>query len=209
MKLALFAAAVVALTSTSITSADTYSCEDPPDKRAKVGVSSASTVSITQDKSAKECRMSVNGATVGSPPQDQVLNAINRFRAQGEALREIQGRGIEGYLTSLGLVLMASAPVSQVPQDVVRELQNARRTLDECFRRLGESTSITTRRWDGNVACRVFQPPRNEAEARDLDRSFGVAISSPTIEISVKWDGDRYLSRVYFPRLMFNLPPFR
>src|SRR5215475_11171935 len=100
--------------------ADTYSCGDPPDKLAKVGVSSSSSVSMTQDKSAKECRISVNGVTVGSPPQNQVLQAVNQFRNRGIALQEIESRGIDNYLNSLALILMAAAPVSQVPEAVNR-----------------------------------------------------------------------------------------
>jgi hypothetical protein len=52
--------------------AQKYWCENPPDKRATLAVWSNYTVTITRRDDTKECFISVNGASVNSPPQERL-----------------------------------------------------------------------------------------------------------------------------------------
>lgn len=55
--------------------AKTYEC-DAVDNEAKLGISPRSTVAVSADEDDRECKFSVNGAKVSSPPQQQITQAF-------------------------------------------------------------------------------------------------------------------------------------
>ncbi len=105
--------------------AKTYRCEASP-KIAAIGVSDNASVSITEDYQNQECRFSVNGEPVGSPPREMVIGAQNTLRAGG-------GKNIKDNLNQLGLAILASSPLPAVPPDLSVMLQSNADALQKCF----------------------------------------------------------------------------
>lgn len=105
--------------------AKTYRCEASP-KIASIGVSDNASVSITEDYQNQECRFSVNGEPVGSPPRDMVIGAQNTLRAGG-------GKDIKSSLNQLGLAILASSPLPTVPDELTAALQMNVDALQKCF----------------------------------------------------------------------------
>lgn len=74
----IFLATLFMMIAASTSVAKTYECE-AVDSIAKLGISPVSAVTVSADEDADECKFSVNGAKVGSPPQEQISEAFERL----------------------------------------------------------------------------------------------------------------------------------
>jgi hypothetical protein len=138
------AAALIATATTA--NAKTYRCEASP-KRALLGLSAFLAVSITEDTSNQECRFSVNGEPVGSPPRALVIGAYNVFRS-GEA-----ARGAAKWDT-FAYSLLASSPGDSVPGRLRDLLEKYSGELTKCVSSLagGQPGTYVS---DSELVCRV------------------------------------------------------
>lgn len=97
---------------------EVYTCT-AASNRAKVGASSGSEVGITSDTDKKECRFSVNGATVGSPPFSAIVAGMNAIIG-GKAASMLRNREVEPIAN-----LLISSSEHKVPSrellDVLRQ----------------------------------------------------------------------------------------
>jgi hypothetical protein len=130
----------------------TYLCDASP-RQAAVGVAAGAAVSTTADRANSECRFSVNGEPVGSPPRDLVINAYNVLRS-GQALQRIQS----GDVDVLAFALLASSPLREVPNNLVGLLRRYREGLVRCFVSLGEGKTVVRIVSDQNLFCSIFAP---------------------------------------------------
>lgn len=136
------------LIGTKAVDATTYWC-DASKKNAALAVSVNSAVSITADRSNEECRYSINGETVGSPPRPLVINAHNLLR-KSEMTKEINS----GNVDPLAYALLASSPLQQIPEALRSILQKHAKNLEACLNALkvnARGTFVS----DPSLACRV------------------------------------------------------
>jgi len=132
-------------TMTQRVSAKTYWC-DASKKDAAVGITDSAAVSITADRRNQECRFSVNGETVGSPPRELVIGAHNALR---------NGSLPDGKGDDLAYALLASSPLKEIPTQLRTALQAYSGEIQGCF---GALRSGTPGRYvsKDNVLCQVI-----------------------------------------------------
>jgi len=98
-------------------------------KVAKVGTFEGTVVSITIIEKEPECRFSINGAEVGSPPTSSVINGINSL-IRGSAGNDVSNERFD----LIAFALLAASPDTSVGQDLLQLLRNEKSTLSECLR---------------------------------------------------------------------------
>ena len=109
--------------------ADKFQCRAAT-KISRLGAPSATTVSITADEDERECRFSIAGESAGSPPQDELTNALQGFRS-GVVARELE----RGDSNSLAFLLLAAAAETSIPSDLRDLLRENSKDLMRCFER--------------------------------------------------------------------------
>lgn len=93
-------------------------CDEPIDNLAKIGYPGRLTLSITEDDDNKECRFSIEGVATGSPPQEQLDEAIRNLRSQ----RSFGGQGAFSSATlsqSVPVLLAAASPVDSAEPELL------------------------------------------------------------------------------------------
>jgi hypothetical protein len=182
----------------------TISCNAPPDKGASVAVHSGNQVSKTQDRQNGTCVFSINGAVATSPPAEQVLNALNQFR-------DVRPPDPQQAAVAIAALAAASAPVNEVPRELIIPLKEAEAPLAACinafYSRAGSLALQTSR--DSAVSCQIQSPYREAASKKDLLEKTGVAAGVPTLVVSVNWGAGRFMSTVFLPITMLGIPPLR
>lgn len=105
---------------------------------AKVGHYSWDTVNVTADEDNEVCSFSINGATVDSPPQEDVIEALRSFLGTTSSPGSFFGE--EGFFAeeeidtdALALLLLASSPITQI-DEMSWFLSEYRDNLIECKR---------------------------------------------------------------------------
>jgi hypothetical protein len=106
--------------------AQTYSC-DAAKNQAKVGVRPGNEVAVTMDYRHQECRFSVNGTPVGSPPLATILAGLGQL-IDGSMVKQLQS----GDVRSLALVLLSAARETEPPADLVATLGREAKSLARC-----------------------------------------------------------------------------
>jgi len=114
-------------------------CDDPIDNIARIGWPSRLTLSITEDEENKECRFSIEGVATGSPPEQELANAIRSVRQfstfGGETTLESQ-RVQGALLRSIPLLLTAASPKERIEDELQTDEFLAR--LQQCLRLISE-----------------------------------------------------------------------
>lgn len=126
MRILMILGMTVMLAATSA-EAETFACHAATNK-AKVGIRSGSEVGITADYRNQECRFSVNGAPVGSPPEKDVMAGLELVR-NGDMSRVIQ----KGDVMPLAMILLSSSSDIEAPQELVSVLKAKAGPLAQCF----------------------------------------------------------------------------
>ncbi|SLN34233.1 hypothetical protein ROA7450_01525 [Roseovarius albus] len=106
--------------------AKTYEC-DAVESIAMLGISPRSPVSISADEDEDECKFSVNGAKVGSPPQEQISDAFNRLLFQDRLLFSGQFDA-----TALAAMMLAAGPDDST-DEVSSLLSDAETEISGCI----------------------------------------------------------------------------
>jgi hypothetical protein len=160
--------------------ADTFVCEAAK-KRAKVGVYSGNAVQVTADEQSQECRFSVNGATVGSPPRDRIVAALNTISSGG--MSQLVRRGDVGMLA---YALLGASPQTAISRELDLLLRNNAQALAACFENLeilkvGFAANLPS----NQMFCRVSEKRRSEDRV-GLGALMSVQNDLPQLELGVR-----------------------
>lgn len=123
---------------------------------AKVGVYERTVVGVTIDESKKECSFSINGADVGSPPLERILQGLNSV-ISGSITEDLD----RGNVNGLAYALLASSSETEVPLDLSVLLMNGKAALSDCLRGMknrGQVPELLELRKSGQIACGVVRP---------------------------------------------------
>ena len=167
--LELTCAATLIMVATTAADATIYWC-DASKKNAVVGASDISAVSITADRSGQECRYSINGETVGSPPRQLVVDAHNKLR-RAEITKEIQSANMD----PLAYALLAASPLREIPTELRGTLRNFAKQIEACFNALTANESGTFVS-EPALACKVV----TKSEGVTIGFGNGVIRAQPT-----------------------------
>ena len=182
----------------------TIPCSSPPSRGAYVAVHPGAAVSETQDDQDKTCTFAINGAVATSPPPNEVLNALNEFR--NRSLHFLQDPRIG--ISAVAALMAASAPVDEVPSDLLRALKSSDRQLNACLATFFDKRDLPNEQTsEDSFSCRGFQPYSEHRSKLEALREFGFAPGVATLVISVKWQHGRYTSTLYLPSILQELPP--
>lgn len=198
----------LALSSTAPAKANdsTWPCASPPVKGASVSVHPGTTVTITQDTQRQTCSFGINGAVSTSPPSEQVVNALNLFRDPSR--RVLQDRNTT--LSAVAALMAATAPVDEIPADLLKALDSAGAQLQSCVAIFFAKGDLPDERsQNGAFICRGIRPYFDAKSKAQMLASTGAAAAVPTLMISVKWRNDRFTTALYLPRDMVGVPPIR
>ncbi len=158
----------------------TYEC-DAAKERAKVAVYLRNEVSITADRDLKECRFSVNGATVGSPPSDLIYAGLRLIARQ-----QMSGAVERGEIAPLAYALLAAAPVVEIPDKLWEMLNESKYELAKCFGEYEAGSHEFVTAMD-DIVCRIV--PRTES-SRVLEGGLvRVTTSGPELQLAVRVGG--------------------
>jgi hypothetical protein len=127
--------------------ADKFQCR-AVNKISRLGAPSGTTVSITADEDERECRFSIAGESAGSPPQEQLNNALVGFRS-GVVARELE----RGESDSLAFLLLAAAAETSIPADLKELLRENSKDLTRCFERAKSGDSAFEGVNNNRVRC--------------------------------------------------------
>jgi hypothetical protein len=159
-------------------------------------------VTTTKDQQEKTCTFSINGAVATSPPAQQVISALNTFRDPTK--RFLQDTGLA--ISALATLLVAPAPVPEVPTPVVQLLTNSRDLLSRCLDFFsGKSPEERSDRF----SCKTFEPYTSPGAKAEMLRRTGAAVDVRTLAISLEWGDGRFVSTAWLPQVITNLPPLR
>ena len=113
--------------------AKTYECE-AVDEESKLGISPRSTVAVSADEDEKECKFSVNGAKVSSPPQ--------RLISQASETLLLGRRLFSNNWTNdqLAALLLSAGPDTAI-NTMSRILGSARTPIQSCIQSLVRATN--------------------------------------------------------------------
>jgi hypothetical protein len=179
----------------------TIPCSSPPDKGASVAVHPGAQVSTTQDNQNGTCIFSINGAVATSPPSEQVIQALNEFR--GGSRRYIEPE----YATlAVAALMAASAPVDEVPKDLLSALVRAGPKLSGCLAAFFQNDFPVVRFEEQGFSC-VGVKPYSDGQKRQILERSEPAVGTPTLVISQTWADGRFRSVVYLPVTMAGMPP--
>lgn len=184
----------------------TIPCNSPPSSGASVAVHRGTQVSTTQDRQKNTCTFSINGAVATSPPPHLVLEALNTFR--DPQARYLIDRSLA--VNSISALAAAGAPVNEVPRQLVSIVERAGQQLELCLdavfrRQAAEFQPLEA----ANFRCQALPVYSDDQSKRAMLERTGVAVSSPTLAVSIDWGDGRFRSVVYLPALMRGLPPLR
>jgi hypothetical protein len=183
----------------------TISCKSPPKESASVAFHPGTQVTYTQDTQKGTCTFSVNGAVATSPPAEAVLSALNLFRGG----KPPPFNDIKTMAPAIAALLAAPAPVDKVPDELVSLLTKAdglTRCLSEFFeKRVFPSVELKELRF----SCKGLEPYRNADGKAQLLQRGEPAVGVPTLMISVAWQQGRFVSALYLPLSILQMPPIR
>ncbi len=180
----------------------TVPCNGPPEKGASVAVHTGTQVTTTQDQLEKTCTFSINGAVATSPPPQQVISALNTFRDPTKRFLQ----DTEVAISALATLLVAPAPVSEVPTQVVQLLTNSKDRVSRCLDFFnGKSPEERSDRF----SCKTFEPYTTPSAKAEMLRRTGAAVDVRTLAISLEWGDGRFVSTTWLPQIITNLPPLR
>lgn len=184
----------------------TVSCKSPPKESANIAFHPGTQVTFTQDKQNNTCTFSVNGAVATSPPSEQVLGALNLFRGG----KQLPFNDIKTMATAIAALLAASAPVDKVPDELVSLLTKADKGLTGCLSGFFEKKVLPSIEFkEIRFSCKGLAPYRDAEGKAQLIRRGEPAVGVPTLVISVEWQQGRFLSALYLPLTMVEMPPIR
>ena len=105
-----------------------YSCSDPPDEKAKLGIYDKAKVVIKQDESENSCSFSVDGVKAGSPPQEDIFTALEDLEPwfRGEQFTSRAAENLANLLSAAGELLLVD--------DLARGLRDRSEELGRCYR---------------------------------------------------------------------------
>lgn len=161
----------------------TFTCADPPDKSAKLAIREGPLVNKFRNKDEDTCTFSVNGAKASSPAAELIKRGMNSFIKEGRVVRDLY----DGNVENLAYVLLATAPVTEIPRDFQAFLRENTKTLGACLEQFfyGESPSFELFRSMGNSGyCRGYEN------------------SSEYLDIEVVWRNGRFVTNLYVHRNM-------
>jgi hypothetical protein len=159
---AVLGATLTLLATTCSAYADRYSC-DAVVNGAQLGVFRNNAVSVAIDFGKRECRFSVNGATVGSPPLDRVLQGLNAI-ADGKMLGLLR----ESNREPLAYALLAASRLDGVPSILLTRLRDFSEELVHCFSDFYErKIGLLVSKGD-STRCTVIGPRREIARIGQL-----------------------------------------
>jgi hypothetical protein len=175
---------------------DTYHC-DAAEREAIVGAFKNRKVAAYSNYEDEECRFSIDGAPVGSPPLGVILSGLDAID-RGEMSGIIASDGVE----LLANVMMAAAPVSSAPSEVVDLLEEFVDSVIECFKALEAQEVVGDVIVAENLLCRVAVPtsePFDLFPAREAGRQ-GVRVvgQQPQLQLAVASDKSEYFLFVPF-----------
>ncbi|MBW7973553.1 hypothetical protein [Bradyrhizobium sp. BR 10289] len=178
----------------------TIPCAAPPDKGASVAVHPGSQVSKTQDRQSGTCVFSINGAVATSPPAQQVISAVNFLRDPDRPML----RDSKSLSYSLATIMAASAPVNEVPNDLINLLSNSSERLTACVTKFFSSGGAgdTEPRDPVNsdtVVCFAASAYEDERTKHAILEKGSIAAGLPTLAISATWGNGRFASTVFLP----------
>jgi hypothetical protein len=165
---------------------ETVACK-AVNKLAKVGVFEGTVVGLTIIDRGPECRFSINGADVGSPPYQQVLSGINSIIG-GRIVDDVRSGRFDG----IAFALLAASPDTSIQSDLSEILRSERRVLEDCFRRTDvrdlppiSSSNFGSRR----LICGRVDPVSSGSREIDVraggDRPITLSFSRPVLVIGV------------------------
>lgn len=206
-----FYVAVMAILATSCVGASasdtTIPCAAPPDKGASVAVHPGSQVSKTQDRQSGTCVFSINGAVATSPPAGQVIEAINFVRKQDRPML----RDPKGLSVALATIMAASAPVNEVPDELISALIRWSERVSACAGRFFSSGdgkfNQPDQANDDPITCFATPTYSDERGKREILERGETAAGLPTLAISARWRSGRFVSTVYLPIVTPGQPP--
>ncbi|MDA9465229.1 hypothetical protein [Bradyrhizobium sp. CCBAU 53415] len=205
-----FVAVLAILTASCIgasASDTTIPCAGPPDKGASVAVHPGSQVSKTQDRQSGTCVFSINGAVATSPPAGQVLEAINFVRKPDKPML----RDPKGLAVALASLMAASAPVNQVPDELISALIRSSERVSACARGFFSSNdgkfNQPDQGKDDPITCAAAPTYSDERGKHEILERGEIAAGLPTLAISATWGSGRFVSTVYLPIVTPGQPP--
>jgi len=166
---------------------NTKECE-AVDSLSVVGFHDFDTVAMAADEDDRECRFSINGATAGSPPQEEVSAAfrqlIGGFGAPGSFLasREID-------FEALALLMLAAGP-DRDAGELVEILSEFSFEIDDCRNAASDNATVVSQT-DDDFFCAAFgagSQPDNPRFGPASGR-FDGPLSVPRFEIAVRRGG--------------------
>ncbi|MGH6900098.1 MAG: hypothetical protein ACREJ5_26690 [Geminicoccaceae bacterium] len=169
---------------------ETYYC-DAAEREAIVGAFKTRKVAAYLNYEDAECRFSIDGAPVGSPPLEVILSGLDAIDG-GEMSGIIASDGVE----LLANVMMAAAPVSSAPSEVVDLLEEFVDSVTECFKALEAQEVVGDVIAAENLLCRVAVPtgePFDLFPAREAGRQgLRVVGQQPQLQLAVAFDNSEY-----------------
>lgn len=185
----------------------TVPCKSPPKESASVAVHAGTQVTHTQDTVNGTCTFSVNGAVATSPPAEKVLDALNLFRGAG---KPPPLSDIKTMAPAIAALLAAAAPVNEVPEELVKVFLKGAPGLTRCLSEFFEKRvlpSIEPKEF--GFGCKGLEPYKDADSKAQMIRRGEPAVAVPTLMISVEWGQKRFVSVLYLPLIIVQLPPLR
>ena len=167
----------------------TFSCSDPPDKSAKLAIREGPLVNKFKDRGEKTCTFSVNGAKASSPDAELIRRGMNSFMKDGRIVRGLY----DGNIENLAYVLLATAPVKEIPSDLQRFLRENAKNIGTCLDQFfhGDSPSFELYRNKGiSGYCRGYER------------------APQYLDIEVVWRDERFVTNLYVHRKMIDWTPY-
>lgn len=185
----------------------TIPCAAPPEKGASVAVHPGSQVSKTQDRQSGTCVFSINGAVATSPPARQVVAAINFIRNPDRPML----RDPKGLSVALATIMAASAPVNEVPDELISTLTRSSDRISFCTGRFFSSGDgkfdQPDQSKDDPITCFAAPTYSDDRGKHEILERGEIAAGLPTLAISAKWASGRFVSTVYLPIVSPGQPP--
>lgn len=195
---------VASLAATPVRANDTtIPCASPPEKGASVAVHPSSQVSKTQDVPNGTCTFSINGAVATSPPAEQVMRALNLFRDKHLTYLEDNDVAVQ----STAALLAAATPLPEVSESLVADLRRVAPLLQTCLKEFFLKRVPTRQAAVGDrFTCMSLEPYLDEKSKDQMLAEGRAAVGEPTLQLTVKWQGDKFISTLYLPIEIVGMP---
>jgi hypothetical protein len=155
--------------------ADEVSC-DAVRTVSKLGINRANRVGTSADSNAQVCRFSIDGAGVGSPPQESVMKALDMIDKQ--KMRELLANK---DVDALAFALLAASSDKAVPQELRRILSDSAKDIGECFAAFDQHKPSYDGLSGDDVMCKVVPGGSTAAPKLHGRQSVQFARSLPSI----------------------------